>query len=391
MQFGKNTPFVSALSFAAALAVLPSCSSDSGLNGASASSADKNKAGKDKGGKDPLGKDGQNGSGNGNVLGDDRAGGQGGLDDAGSGVRKETLPDGRIRLTLTGKITQGVASVDIVFALDTSGSMGEEKTALETNIAGFVNQLTTAGKDIDYRVWMIASGFTFPSVDPARFEIVPRKVESNDALQIIKEFVTGTLAVPVPPATGIATGTATSTSTGTTTPPIPSPPRKLRENSLKQFVVVTDDNAKGILATDFLSLEATNPLLTNKTSFNGVIGLKQGKISPTCNIAAVGTEYQTLASSPQTKGLIQDLCASDWNKLLETLAKKIVTEAQVREFSLDKIAEKVSLIDVEVGGRSIAASGYAYDPAKNTITLTPENAPRKDEILIITYTPKKDP
>ncbi|MBM4254215.1 MAG: hypothetical protein FJ146_19795, partial [Deltaproteobacteria bacterium] len=254
---------------------LNSCSQGASLNGGSGGSP--GGAGKGNGGQGGE-EDGLGG----------KAGGKGLLD--ASGALKEKLKDGRIRLTYKGENQVNVNPVDIVFIVDTSGSMGEERQALEKNLNGFLGQIATSVAKIDYHAWIIASPFV-PSgtMDSKLVEVVPRRVDSNDALTQLNNFVIGTLN--------------------------PAPATQLRDNSQKQFIVVTDDDARGTLATNIVQLVSATPKLTGKTSVSGVIGLTRGKVSAQCSIANVGTQYQELAANPATKGTILDLCSDDWSKL----------------------------------------------------------------------------
>jgi hypothetical protein len=265
--------------------------------------------------------------------------------------------------------------VDIVFALDTSGSMDQERVALQQRLPDFVKKLEAAGKDLDYRVWMIAQGFTFPTVDGTKMEIVNVEVGSNNALARLTDFVSGT---------GSAAGKVRT---------------KLRDVSHKHFVVITDDNANGTVATDFISLATTNPSLKDRTSFNGVIGLTRGAGAgvANCEIANVGEQYQILAGEKSLpsgqksplKGLIQDLCAADWTtKLVDALAAKVIRESLRLEFPLPDDARGSSNLAVKIAGKDIPPSGFSYDTARNAIVFTNSTAPKPGEELIVRYLPK---
>jgi hypothetical protein len=356
-----------------------SCSGGSGLSGSGASNSSKNR----KPDHSSQGSDGdqqQQGTGDSDGAGAGANGpngrGSGDYDGAGTGFdKKETLPDGTMQLTKRGESTRGVAPVDIVFAFDTSGSMDQEKAALQQKLPDFIKKLEAAGKDVDYRVWMIAQGFTFPTIDGTKMEIVDVPVGSNNALARLTDFVGGT---------GSAAGRVKT---------------KLRDVSHKHFVVITDDNATGTVATDFISLATTNPILKDRTSFNGVIGLTRGAGGggANCEIAAVGEQYQILAGEKNLpsgqkspfKGLIQDLCAADWTtKLVDTLAAKVIRESLRLEFPLPNDARGASNLAVKIAGKDVPPSGFSYDAARNAIVFTNSTAPKLGEELIVRYLPK---
>lgn len=376
MRFRKSTVVTLVLT-PALIFLAASCSGGSGLSGSGAGDSSKNRKPdhSDQGGDGDQGQRG-NGDSDGSGAGNNNGRGSGDNDGAGSGFdKKETLPDGTMQLTKRGESVKGVAPVDIVFAFDTSGSMDQERVALQQKMPDFVRKLEAAGKDLDYRVWMIAQGFTFPTIDGSKMEIVNVEVGSNNALARLTDFVGGT---------GSAAGKVKT---------------KLRDVSHKHFVVITDDNAQGTVATDFISLATTNPTLKDRTSFNGVIGLTRGAGAggANCEIAAVGEQYQILAGEKNLpsgqksplKGLIQDLCAADWTtKLVDALAAKVIRESLRLEFPLPDDARGASNLAVKIAGKDIPPSGFSYDSARNAIVFTNSTAPKPGEELIVRYLPK---
>lgn len=376
MNFRRLT--IATLVLTPALTILgASCSGGSGLSGSGASSSSKNpKSDHSSRGSDVDQGQGGKGDNDGGGAGNPNGRGSGDDDGADSGFdRKDTLPDGTMQLTKRGESIKGVAPVDIVFALDTSGSMDQERVALQQRLPDFFKKLEAAGKDLDYRVWMIAQGFTFPTIDGTKMEIVAVEVGSNNALGRLIDFVGGT---------GSAAGRVKT---------------KLRDVSHKHFVVITDDNATGTVATDFISLATTNPILKDRTSFNGVIGLTRGAGSggTNCGIANVGEQYQILAGEKNLpsgqksplKGLIQDLCAADWTtKLVDTLAAKVIRESLRLEYPLPDDARGASNLAVKIAGKDLPPSGFSYDTARNAIVFTNSTAPKPGEELIVRYLPK---
>jgi len=280
-----------------------------------------------------------------------------------SGAVRETLSDGRIRLTYKGESQVTVNPVDIVFIVDTSGSMSEERIALEQNLNSFLAQIATTASNIDYSAWIIASPFTQTGMANGKTEVLARRVDSNDALRQLRDFVNGTIT--------------------------PAPTKPLRDNSQKQFIVITDDDARGVLAADIVTLATTNQKLLNKTSVNGIIGLVKGSVKAGCSIANVGTQYQVLATNPATKGIILDLCSNDWSQLLGGLAKKIIADTRKSAFDLSERLDVSRGLEVSVGGSAVPTTGYTYEPASSKLTLGAEYAPAAGQELVILYSPLK--
>ena len=280
-----------------------------------------------------------------------------------SGAQREVLKDGRIRLTYKGENQSVMAPVDIVFIIDTSGSMDEERKALEQNLTNFLSQIASASTSLDYYTWILASPFTPPLNANGKIEVVQRRVRSTDALSHLKDFL-------------MAVGK-------------PAPLKSLRDEARKQIIIITDDDATGVVSTDIANLVSSNPKLVNKVSIHGIVGLVSGSVSKTCSIANVGKQYQALSATPATKGIILDLCSNDWSKLLTSLAAQIVTDVRKSTFQISERLDDTKNIEVTVGGTTVPVGGYTYDPAASKITLNSAFAPAPDQELVITYQPAK--
>jgi hypothetical protein len=108
-----------------------------------------------------------------------------------------------------------------------------------------------------------------------------------------------------------------------------------------------------------------------------------GRVNDWCSIAAVGTEYKTLATA--TKGTILDLCQEDWSALLNQLAAAIITKEAKRDFKLTHKPADPLGVKVSVAGVELAASSWQYDPTANTLTIVAASAPKDGEQLTVVY------
>lgn len=275
--------------------------------------------------------------------------------DAQSGMN----PDGTLTEKFVGSLTKLEGGSDIVFAVDTSGSMKTEKTMLEQNMTAFLNKFSQENAKLDYQVYLIGEGFQFPQNLGDKFIPVPRKVNSNDALEILQGFFNGTIAQPKP----------------------------VRLDTKKQIVVVTDDDARRVTSPAFKTFVDATPALKDKTSMNGFVILPDSKLNSWCTKAAVGSEYITLAADAATKGTIYDLCTTDWGVLLKGLAEKILREAPKERFALNSVPEKSSEISVLVNGKDVDPSDWSYDKKANTIAFTAETVPEEGDSVAVTFRP----
>jgi hypothetical protein len=355
------TTWVLALGLGIAVTSVMGCS-DSSFSGATGSSkAQKNKKDKNSGddaddGDDPddeaegEGNEGGNGSGEGNGVD------EGGFGETDSGV----LEDGRIRQKFTGEGETEKVPLDIVFAMDTSGSMNNEKASLQSAMTTFVAAFETKAKKTDYQLYMIGQNFQFPAGTDGKITKIEKKIDSNNALVVLKMFFSGELQNPKP----------------------------LREDSRKQIVVVTDDTATKVKAPEFKAFLEATPMLKDKTSFNGIVGLPTTKQGGGCSITKPGLEYVTLGADPVYGGLIQDICDTDWEKLLDELAAKIIKQNFRGEFELARPANGDKPFEVKVDGDAIDESDYSFDQEKNAIIFEDTAKPGDGAKIEVIYWPK---
>ncbi len=261
--------------------------------------------------------------------------------------------------------------VDIIWAVDTSGSMTDEIAKIRQNInASFVQ--TIEQSPIDWQVIMLArKGTTDLSVcvdpplggagcgdNPPRFHHIDCDVESNDALDVLAQSYTGqfdfihglSCRQPVTPWKTLA-----------------------RPSATKVFLVVTDDEAEGLFSTTppwqmFDDAATADPAMFGGKShrryvFHGIIGRDAVDPSATCSGAtnsavAPGVQYQQLAQL--TSGMTLSICEDDWSKVFQTIAKGIV-DALSCEFDVPPPTD-----------------GGAIDPAKVNVAYTAGGASAVD-------------
>lgn len=230
---------------------------------------------------------------------------------------------------------KSVRPADIIVAIDTSSSMGDEIKFTQTEMNRFSEQIVASG--IDVRVIMIADrqapemagtagaggsagapGGGFPKgggmqqfgicigaplgsgqcpedTNPPRYVHVPERVGSNDALsRIISTYDLWR--------------------------------EHLRPNATKSFVVITDDDAVGgnmtanpvQSATGFVEgIRARDPMMFQEFTYNSVYSFTR------CTQAiAIGTVHRELVEL--TKGVAGDLCEQNFTPVFDKLAQQII-------------------------------------------------------------------
>jgi hypothetical protein len=239
--------------------------------------------------------------------------------------------------------------VDIVFAIDTSGSMEGEKAFLEQNMTTFMGLLSKA--DIDSQVTAIGSTeFVFPvGLPPEKFQVVNQEIGSHDVIPILTNFFKAGV-FPLP----------------------------FRDNANIEVVIITDDNGEdpGELAADFKGLDK------KKTIVNGIIGMSMtpNPANPSCVIAAVGVEHQKLAD--MTGGSKYDLCEKDWNALFVQLSKNIVDRSY--SYFVDSAPDLSQDVLVKLDGVALDPSQYTIDE-KGQITLSKDVVIPEKGVLTVFY------
>jgi hypothetical protein len=103
----------------------------------------------------------------------------------------------------------------------------------------------------------------------------------------------------------------------------------LRHGSVKEFVIVTDDNAH-IDPEDFRTWAKSVQTKSGPVHVNGIVRLGGhcGGILSTFSDAKPGTTYQTIAGFPETNGAIEELCSDDWTSVFENLTQQLSQKKQ---------------------------------------------------------------
>ncbi len=200
------------------------------------------------------------------------------------------------------------AQVDVIWVIDSSGSMRGEAEIVQNNLNLFAADISESG--IDHRVVVI----TDPSyvevppplgTDTSRFFFVARPVRSDDLLAEVLD--------QVPVFRGF-----------------------LRERAVTHIVAVTDDNSE-LEAESFieqmtaaLGHSFTVHAIASETAFHDCdpLGIcDPGCTGPNGDAVDIGVEYYSLAEL--TGGEQFSICTDDWSDLFETLRDVVVVSASI--------------------------------------------------------------
>lgn len=249
--------------------------------------------------------------------------------------------------------------VDIIFLVDTSGSMGDEKARLEQNMELFLNDFFANNASLDYQLFLVGENFQFPAgvASNPQVNIVNERIGSHDALDVAVRMLTQGL---------------------------PNQTLTLRPDANTELIVVSDDDARGagISSLEAMIIDNTTPLLR----LHGLVGLQNGFNSITCNIPNVGSAYMDLALKSQPAGLIQDLCLNDWTILLAELGKNIL-DAVPLEYVLSDSPDLDREFLVLADGVQLDSAAYTFDEASNTISVDRASVSDSTAAIDVKYYP----
>lgn len=237
--------------------------------------------------------------------------------------------------------------IDIIWVVDTSGSMSEEIAQIKANInAQFAAILSASG--LDYQVIMIADrGFGTYQVCVASPLGGPNCGDNPPLFHTIDQTVGSTNSL------GLILSTYDS-STATL-----RWNQFLRMNAVKVFIEVTDDNSS-LSGTSFdTQLLAKAPAGMFGTAaarnyvFHSIIGVSQSSPTTKCSSAVnTGAQYQVVSNL--TGGKMLPVCSTDFSPLFQEIANGIVGSLAC-EFVMPT-----------------ASGGVAIDPANVAMQYTPQ-------------------
>ncbi len=266
--------------------------------------------------------------------------------------------DGTVSEQFFGLATvKSTVKVDVIIAMDTSGSMTDEKRKLEENMKNFLTKFDkTPG--VDHQVFMIGRNFNFPQLDSNRFDHIDQYVDSRDSLRRIQDFLNGNYNSKL----------------------------SLRADTAKELLIVTDDDSN-------LGADAFKTFLENKEAQYGVFhvngfvwvnGNNNNGLS-WCTRARDGNVYTALGNDAKFGGLVQHLCTEDWSKMLTDLAEQIIdVNAQV-EFKLTAKVDPNDVMIVYINDQEIPTSGWEFNAPNNSIIFADGWEPQPGDNMIVRY------
>jgi hypothetical protein len=240
------------------------------------------------------------------------------------------------------------APIDIIFAVDSSGSMTGDDQELENFSQEFANFMQLfaqrAGEsNLDYRVYVVGEfGSGTDKIDipsQAKLTKIQDPINSHNAFSKIFNHS-----------------------------------GQYGADTNKELVVVTDDFSDWS-KSQYDAAVAANSKFTDKTILSGMIGFDSG-----CESNA-GPVYESIIL--EAGGFVEDICQVDWNTVLLDLGEAIFTQNAQTEFQLIETPISDAVFQIEVDSLPVSTADYTYDEMTNTIVF--DTAPDIGANVQVTY------
>jgi hypothetical protein len=292
-------------------------------------------------------------------------------------------------------ITQNDGQVDVVWIIDNSGSMGEEAAQVRKNFESFVQSVQSRS---DMHVALVSQKFVEGSSESTAVTLpgsamaaggrqVDAYVGSNDELSLLAATIcaAGTSDVGRDPLGGITLAdslklcgqsvTGDSWELSQASGAVGQLHDFFRPQAKKVIVVVSDDNAQGVTAANFLDLVRADVGGSDPTVF-GFVGLNEQRAG--CSIAAVGSAYEELAF--KTGGEVFDICDADWSANFGKLGEHVAQLAQ-SQFTVKMPVGSVTSVTID--GKPVALT--AVTAKGSSVEIDPKAIPAGAKSVPIVY------
>lgn len=245
-------------------------------------------------------------------------------------------------LTESFPVNETAGKVDIIFFFDQSNSMDQFINEVSQRLGAFIQNFMQNNSKFDYRLLVVAKTFNMP-VQNDKVGITNIKIGNHGAIPTAKQLFTG------------------QASSGNI---------KLRKNSTKEIVVVTNDRAN-VNADQFAQWARDNRREVGKIHVNGFVGFKAtgflGRLGP-CYVDHAGADYRAMGNHPDLGGLVQDICSPNWDSLMNKLGEKI-TANTTSVFSLSKKPKNTDSLKINIGDKLLSSAEYEYDEKDNSVEI----------------------
>lgn len=294
---------------------------------------------------------------------------------------EENLPvphDGAgVSSATTDRYVQRTPTVDVLWVVDNSGSMGEEQARVIADIESFYSYFTTLG--LDYHMGVITTDILTPSM-AGRLQGVPTYITpdtANGETELAEALAVGTEDQ------GDESGLAALRLA--LSEPLLSAENAgfLREDAQLVVAILTDEpEQSGYPSSDYIAF--LGELKPDPTFINvsAIVGDYDAGCSTTCDGAAStaqpGNAYIDVANA--YPGVFGSICTCGLGPILDEIG--LDGTLFTREFALTRTPAYPDLIEVSVDGL-VVTSGWMYDATENAVIF--DIPPDAGQLVDLTY------
>lgn len=283
---------------------------------------------------------------------------------SGSKTTRSNIPSAngateKVQYEFTGANTTDYQA-DIIFLFDGSPSMSSTISQTLSNLNSLISNYLMKVQGFDYQ--LIIAGEVMDNLNGPNIGKVIVGIGSNGALSVAKQIIEGKL-------------------------PVVGGKGAIRPSSVKELVVVTDDNASESMA-DFHAWMDQNPNIASNVHVNGIIALQRkcgGLLPDLFPTGEIGRTYIDLAGNPKTRGALGDLCTQgSWQPIFDSLGASLSQKktANSATFQLAVPPTNPESIEVLKNGQPLNKSSVQYNSATNQLTILIATLPT-DKITVL--------
>lgn len=258
---------------------------------------------------------------------------------------------------------------DILFWIDQSCSMEDDKDILATNFTGFLETLDEI--ESDYLIMVVINDSGCHNLDYMTPDQTPSEREA-----IFRQAITGQAGLFAEAGLSISRAALRQKNTG----PGGCNSEFLRENATVSTILVSDEpDQSGSVAPSITWASVVSDLLTEAPST--YISAVAGPVPDGCPTAAAGTGYADAAAA--TGGIFVDICSRDWGEKMAQLADQAATAKLADTFRIQEGVEPAS-IQVFVDD-VLLEGGWSFDEELNAVVFDADAIPGEGTTIRVEY------
>ena len=258
---------------------------------------------------------------------------------------------------------------DILFWVDQSCSMEDDKDILATNFVSFLETLDDI--ESDYLIMVVINDSGCHNLD----YMTPEQ-SSSEREAIFRQAITGTAGLFAEAGLTISKAALREKNTG----PGGCNSEFLRDNATVSTILVSDEPDQSYLAGPSITWSSVvSDLLTAAPST--YISAVAGPVPNGCPTASPGTGYADAAAA--TGGIFVDICSRDWGEKMAELADQAAIAKLADTFRIQEGVEPAS-IQVFVD-EVLVESGWSFDEELNAVVFGADAIPGEGSSIRIEY------